>query len=268
MGRHEVPELIISECRQYYGHGQVFYRTDGLAFEERRAAKRDAYLREHPETRPEYRDLIEKAGVTPGMLRDELIAAWGLIQEDLSNLVGRKTADEHDYYARWRGFNVGRPYEVFLIHNTVVGVREDPQGAFYKEKPFEPPEPPPMRRPETEPPEELRKTDAALADAYFGYWAHYFTNDGRLFGTPHDYETLHLYPGDDGHLWYEIEYFTSLPDVFEQVERRIEEWGGAERYHAALRAKGRERDTATLEERARAALDIADELRRDRGEGR
>ena len=151
---------------------------------------------------------------------------------------------------------------LYLIHNTVVGVREDPQGPFYKHEPAPPPGPPPIKRPEVEPTEELRKLDAELARAYFGYWTHYFTEGGRLFGTPHDYETLHLYVGCDDHLWYEIEYFTSLPEEFEKVERRIEELGGAGRYKEALRGGGLDPSTASLEERARAALSITDGLRR------
>ena len=80
MGREEIVDLIIGECRKRYGEGEVFYRGDGLAFEERRAAKREAYLRDHPETSPEYRGLIEKGGVTPGMSHGESIAAWGLVE--------------------------------------------------------------------------------------------------------------------------------------------------------------------------------------------
>ena len=261
MGREQIVGLIIDECRKRHGEGQVFYRTDGLAFEERRAAKRAAYLREHPETRDEYRELIESAGVTPGMSRDETIAAWGLVREDLDNLVGRKTADEHDYYACWRGFNVGRPYVLYLIHNTVVGVREDPQGAFRKERAAEPREPTRPKRPEAEPPKELRGLDEELARAFYGYRNCGYTRDGRLVGTPHDFETLRLYVGCDDHLYHEIEYFTSLPDEFEKLERRIEELGGGGLYREALREAGLDTSTATLEQRARAALSIAGELR-------
>lgn len=41
MGREQIVGLIIDECRMRYGQGQVFYRTDGLAFEERREAGLD-----------------------------------------------------------------------------------------------------------------------------------------------------------------------------------------------------------------------------------
>ena len=131
MGRQEIVELIIGECLEGYGAGEVFYRGDGLAFEERRAAKRAAYLQEHPETSPEYRELIEKGGVTPGMSRFEAIAAWGLVEEDIKDVGGRMTADEHHAYAYYYGFNVGRPYVLYLRDDTVVGVQEDTRLTFH-----------------------------------------------------------------------------------------------------------------------------------------
>lgn len=131
MGRGEIVGLIIDECRKRYGAGQVFYRGDGLAFEERRAAKRAAYLQAHPETRPEYRELIERGGLTPGMSHAESVAAWGLVEEDMRDTGGRSTADEHHHYAYYYGFNVGRPYVLYLIDNTVVGVEEDTELTFH-----------------------------------------------------------------------------------------------------------------------------------------
>ena len=131
MGREEVVGLIIDECRRRYGEGQVFYRGDGLAFEERRAAKRAAYLQAHPETSPEYRGLIAGGGVTPGMSHAESVAAWGLVEEDMRDTTGRKTADEHHGYAYYYGFNVGRPYVLYLIDSTLAGVREDTERVFH-----------------------------------------------------------------------------------------------------------------------------------------
>ena len=131
MGRQAIVEMIIEACRKRYGQGEVFYRGDGLAFEERRAAKRAAYLRAHPETRPEYRELIERGGLTPGMSHAESIAAWGLIEEDMRDTRGRETADEQHHYTYYYGFNVGRPYVLHLIDSTVVGVLEDTEGRFY-----------------------------------------------------------------------------------------------------------------------------------------
>lgn len=131
MGREEIVGLIIDECRKRYGEGEVFYRGDGLAFEERRAAKRAAYLQAHPETRPEYRELIEKGGLTPGMSHAESVAAWGLIEEDMRHTGGRSTADNQHHYAYYYGFDVGRPYVLYLIDDTVVGVEEDTKGTFY-----------------------------------------------------------------------------------------------------------------------------------------
>lgn len=131
MGRADIVELIISECRERYGAGEVFYRGDGLAFEERRAARRAAYLEAHPETTPEHRDLIERGGLTPGMSHGETIAAWGLIEEDMRHTGGRRTADAHHSYAYYFGFDLGRPYVLYLIDNTVVGVQEDTEGVFH-----------------------------------------------------------------------------------------------------------------------------------------
>jgi hypothetical protein len=131
VGRQEIVGIIIGECGKGHGAGQVFYRGDGLAFEERRAAKRAAYLQEHPETRPEYRELIERGGITPGMSNSECIAAWGLIEEDLRDVGGRRTADASHSYAYYYGFNVGRPYVLHLTDDTVVGVEEDTSLTFH-----------------------------------------------------------------------------------------------------------------------------------------
>ena len=131
MGREQIVGLIIDQCRKRYGEGEVFYRADGLAFEGRRAAKRAAYLGAHPETRPEYRELIERGGLTPGMSHAESVAAWGLIEEDTRDTGGRSTADERHHYAYYFGFNVGRPYVLYLIDDTVVGVEEDTDGTFH-----------------------------------------------------------------------------------------------------------------------------------------
>ncbi len=131
MGREQIVGLIIDECRKRYGAGGVFYRGDGLAFEERRAAKRAAYLEAHPETSPEYRELIEKGGLTPGMSHGESIAAWALITEDMRDAALRRTENEHHTYVYYWGFNVGRPYVLYLIDDTVVGVHEDTEGTFH-----------------------------------------------------------------------------------------------------------------------------------------
>ena len=49
----------------------------------------------------------------------------------MSDTGGRETADSHHHYAYYYGFNVGRPYVLYLIDNTVVGVEEDTKGTFY-----------------------------------------------------------------------------------------------------------------------------------------
>ena len=125
MGRERAGGPIIEECLKRHGEGEVFHRTDGLAFYGWRAIKRAAYLREHPETRPERRELIKSAGVTPGMTRDEAVAAWGLIEDDTRDLDASESAEGGRVYARLRGLHVGRPYTLYLIDDTVVGVRAE-----------------------------------------------------------------------------------------------------------------------------------------------
>jgi hypothetical protein len=58
--------------------GRIFFRTDGLQFEERRAEMRRTYLETHPEISEEQRRTVLAASATPGMTREELSTAWGL----------------------------------------------------------------------------------------------------------------------------------------------------------------------------------------------
>lgn len=127
MGREQADGLIIEECRKRYGEGEVFRRSDELAGHGWRATKRATYLRAHPETSPEHRELIERAGVTPGMSRAEFAAAWGIIEEDMRDVSVRKAADGGHVYARWSGLHVGRGYTLYFRDDTVVGVREEPE---------------------------------------------------------------------------------------------------------------------------------------------
>src|SRR6185503_20837454 len=94
---------IISECLKEYGQGKLFARTDGLQFEPRRAEVRRAYLEAHPETDPQHREAILNAAITPGMTRDEVIAAWGLLEEDTRTSFGHVTEDRWIAFAYFTG---------------------------------------------------------------------------------------------------------------------------------------------------------------------
>ena len=88
---------VISDCLKEHGKGELFFRTDGLQFEERRARVRREYLEAHPETT--HYEAIMKAGVTPGMTRAEVIAAWGLIEEDMAQLKFPPAITKSGWYA-------------------------------------------------------------------------------------------------------------------------------------------------------------------------
>ena len=55
---------IISECVKKHGNGELFFRPDGLEFEDRRTAMRQAYLETHPELDEQHRLAISKAAMT------------------------------------------------------------------------------------------------------------------------------------------------------------------------------------------------------------
>ena len=137
MPRSEIADMIIQACRRRDGRGRTFYRTDGLTDEPRRRAAREAYLNEHPETSPAGRELILKGGVTPGMLKAEVTAAWGLLEEDLGALAGRSTADESHTYEWWSGFDVGEreSYELYYTDGVLAGIRvNDSAGPVYEDE--------------------------------------------------------------------------------------------------------------------------------------
>jgi hypothetical protein len=115
---------IISECLKEYGKGSLFFRTDGLQFEERRAELRREYLRSHPETKPEHNQAILEAAVTPGITKPEVTAAWGLLEEDTRTAFGHVTDDGRAAYAYFTGFTVGEGYALYFKDDVVVGVRQ------------------------------------------------------------------------------------------------------------------------------------------------
>jgi len=113
---------VISDCLKEHGKGELFLRTDGLQFEERRARVRREYLEAHPET--VHYEAIMKAGVTPGMTRAEVIAAWGLIEEDTRMAFGHFTEEPGSAFAYFTGIEVGGHYALYFRNDYLKGVRE------------------------------------------------------------------------------------------------------------------------------------------------
>lgn len=114
---------IISQCEQNHGQGRVFFRTDGLQFEERRARLRREYLDGHPATRADRRAAILSASATPGMTREELSAAWGLLEEDTRMVFGHVTETPIGAFAYFTGFEIGESYAVYLRDDVVLGIK-------------------------------------------------------------------------------------------------------------------------------------------------
>ena len=122
MGHGEIPYLIMSSCDERRGEGLVFFRRDGLEFSPERVRLRAEYLRQHPDIKPEYRRALERAGVTHGMTRWEVIAAWGLLEEDFKTVGGRRTADTYNSYEWWLGFRIGQHYDFSLKNDNVASI--------------------------------------------------------------------------------------------------------------------------------------------------
>jgi hypothetical protein len=115
---------IISACLKEHGKAELFFRTDGLQFEERRALARREYLESHPRIEPGHREAILKAAATPGMSREEITAAWGLLDEDTRVAFGHVTSDRFSAYAYFTGLSVGTNYALYLKDDIVLGIRE------------------------------------------------------------------------------------------------------------------------------------------------
>jgi hypothetical protein len=113
---------IISECLKEHGKGQLFFRTDGLEFEERRSELRRNYLDARETASPENRAAIVKAAITPGMTREEVSAAWGLLEEDTRLSFGNVTDDGSAVYAFFT-LRVGDIYALYFKDRMLIGVR-------------------------------------------------------------------------------------------------------------------------------------------------
>ncbi len=219
---------IISQCEKEYGKGQLFFRADGLESEARRAELRSEYLQAHPAIEPEHREAILKGAVTLGLTREEVSAAWGLLEEDTRMVFGHVTDDGLAAYAYFNGFRVGRPYTLYFKNESVVGITEAV---------------------ELVEPHELELT-MRFAEAYKGMHYFYPGKDGALVASDVDqvhidWDTLHL------HL-YTIE--TVLPYSWSTIKRELEDKGVIREYELEFVRRGLDSSNAPEEVKLRAAL--------------
>lgn len=220
---------IISECLKEYGKGKLFFRADGLEFEKRRTQVRNKYLESHPEVEPEYRGVILQAAITPGMTREQVIAAWGLFEEDSRTVFGHVVEDEHSAYAYFTGFEVRGRHALYLKDDVVLGVRQTDELIQPHEKELD------MRRAEEN-----------------GLFYFYDGNDGQLRGSnvdqyKMDWDTQHL-------RLYVIEIVP--PTSVLRIKDYVRSKGLSREYEMALLKLGYDSRTAPIEVRTRVALSI------------
>jgi hypothetical protein len=219
---------IISECLKHYGKGQCFSRTDGLQFEARRAELRRAYLESHPDLEEEFRKAILAAAAIPGMTRDQVVAAWGLLEEDTRLVFGNVTEDRLSAYGYFTGFNVGACHALYLKDDVVVGIRETEELV----------------------PPHAQELDMRFAEEDQGVHFFYDGDDGQVRGSDVDqfhidWDTLHL------HL-YSVELVR--PSSPEKIEQHIRKKGLIREYEIAFLRLGYYSQTAPEEVRSRIAL--------------
>ena len=218
---------IIAECLKKYGQGELFARTDGLQFEAQRADVRRAYLEAHPETSPQHREAILNAAITPGMTRDEVIAAWGLIEKDTRTSFGQVTEDRRVAYAYFTGIEVGANYALYFQDETLMGVRETE---------------------ELVPPHE-REIDMRIAEDG-GMFYFYDGTDGQLRGS--DSDQYHMDWDTAHHHLYRIEIITRSSRY--RIEAHLEANNAMEEYEAELQRQGYTPANAPAEVRSQVAL--------------
>jgi hypothetical protein len=220
---------IISECLKEYGKGELFFRADGLEFEERRTQVRSKYLASDPEVEPEYREAILQAAITPGMTMEQVIAAWGLLEEDTRTVFGHVAADEHSAYAYFTGFNVRGQHALYLKDYVVLGVRQTD---------------------ELIPPHE-KELDMRIAEET-GLFYFYDGNDGQLRGS--NVDQYHM-DWDTQHLrLYVIEIVP--PSSVLRIKDYVRAKGLSREYERALLKLGYDSRTAPIEIRTGVALSI------------
>jgi hypothetical protein len=218
---------IISECFKAHGKAELFPRNDGLQFEERRAQVRREYLESHPSTA--HHQAIVKAAVTRGMTRAEVIAAWGLIEEDTRMAFGNVTEERGRAFAYFTGIEVGTPYALYFKDDILVGVRQ-----------FEELVPPHAR--------ELDMRFAEQGNLFYFYDG----SDGQLRGSNvdqfnMDWDTAH-------HRLYSIDI---VPDASAaKIESQLRTKGVWPEYERILNERGYQPNTVPAEVRALVALSL------------
>jgi hypothetical protein len=218
---------IISECRKQHGRGELFARRDGLQFEARRAEVRSSYLEAHPETDPQYREAILNAAITPGMTRDEVIAAWGLVEEDTRTSFGHVTEDRWVAFAYFTGIEIGTNYALYFRDETLIGVRETD---------------------ELVPPHE-REIDMRIAEES-GTFYFYDGNDGEMRGS--NVDQYHMDWDTAHHHLYTIEIITRSSR--HRIEAHLEANDALEEYEAELQRRGYTLANAPAEVRSQVGL--------------
>jgi hypothetical protein len=220
---------IISECLKEHGKGNLFFRADGLEFEERRELARRTYLESHPEIDPAHRQAILKAAITPGMTQNDVITAWGLFEEDTRTVFGHVTDDRRAAYAYFTGFAVGKGYALCFKDEVVMGVLETD---------------------DLVPPHEQELTMRLAEETGLFYF--YEGDDGQMRGSTAD--QYHM-DWDTQHLrLYTVEVVP--PRSLRSIESHISTRGLRREYEIALLRLGYDSRTAPDELRTRVALSI------------
>lgn len=229
------PYDIIEECRRQYGAGELFPRTDGLEWEESRAAQRRRFLEANPDITTEHRAAILKAAVTPGMSRGEATAAWGLLDEETAGVYGNVVERRSGVYAYFTGFNVGKTYALYMSDEMVVGVRET--------------------RDLIEP--HPREMDMKLTERYLGLFCFYELSNGVVLGTDMDeYRNPPDILAMGMHRTEPIPRFSEDEAAMKSLETRLVGHGVYSAYLEALGRMGTDIERATLAERCEAAASL------------
>jgi hypothetical protein len=165
------------------------------------------------------------------MTREQLIAAWGLLEEDTRTVFGHVTDDGLSAYAYFNGFTIGASYTLYLKDDVIFGIGKTDELVAPHEQ----------------------ELTMRLAEETFGLFYFYEGGDDFLRGSDVDqfhidWDTLHL------HL-YRIE--TVLPYSINTIERHIRMKGHIREYEIALLRLGYDsRRSAPAELRSRVALSI------------
>lgn len=220
---------IILECLKEHGKGELFFRTDGLEFETRRAAARAKFLKSNPEIEPKHCDAILRAAITPGMTRQQVTAAWGLLEDDTRLVFGHVVEERRTAYAYFTGFNVPASHALYFHEDLLLGVRQTDEWIPFHEK----------------------ELDMRFAEE-FGLFYFYDGNDGQLRGSnvdqyKMDWDTQHL-------RLYVIEIVP--PSSIRKIESYMTRYGLTEKYETALLQLGYDSRTAPAKVRTHVALSV------------